>query len=138
MGPGGALPALRHGPGRLLVAVYAVFALSAVARSGYQLATRFEVAPVAYLLSAAAAVVYVVATAALARATARSRAVALVAVSAELVGVLVVGALTATGAVTFGDQSVWSSFGSGYAYVPLVLPLLGLWWLHVARPRRRL
>jgi hypothetical protein len=24
---------------------------------------------------------------------------------------------------------VWSGFGAGYGYVPLVLPFLGLWWL---------
>lgn len=129
-----ALPALRHGPGRLLVAVYGVFALSALARAGYQLLTRFEQAPVAYLLSALAAVVYLVATVSLARATSRSRSVATGAVLLELAGVVVVGSLTATSLVSLGDESVWSGFGSGYGYVPLLLPVLGLWWLRRTRP----
>lgn len=128
--------ALRHGPGRLLVAVYAVFAISASARAGYQLLTRFEQAPVAYLLSGLAAGVYLVATVALARATATSRVVATAAVGTELAGVVVVGALTAAGVLVLGDASVWSSFGAGYGYVPLVLPVVGLWWLHRTRTRR--
>ncbi len=124
--------ALRHGPGRLLVAVYGVFAISASARAGYQLLARFSEAPVAYVLSAVAAGVYLVAAAALAVASDRARVVATVAVLVELVGVVGVGALTATGALVLGDQSVWSDFGSGYGYVPLVLPVLGLWWLRRA------
>ena len=55
------------GPGRLLIAVYAVFAISATARAGYQILTKFSEAPLAYLLSAFAAVVYLVATVSLAK-----------------------------------------------------------------------
>ena len=29
----------------------------------------------------------------------------------------------------FPDKTVWSHFGSGYGFVPLVLPVLGLLWL---------
>ena len=116
------------GPGRLLVAVYAVFAVAASARAGVQLATRFDEAPVAYLLSALAAAVYVVATVALAR---DLRRLAVLAVGFELVGVLVVGALSFVLADVFPDQTVWSGFGMGYAYVPLVLPVLGLLRLRV-------
>ena len=115
--------------------MYAVFALSATARAGYQLATDFSAAPLAYLLSALAAVVYVVATAALARATPAARRVAWAAVGTELVGVLAVGAAGALDAAAFPDQTVWSGFGAGYGYVPLVLPLLGLAWLRATRPR---
>ena len=116
------------GPGRLLVAVYAVFAVAASARAGVQLATRFDEAPVAYLLSALAAAVYVVATVALAR---DLRRLAVLAVGFELVGVLVVGALSFVLTDAFPDQTVWSGFGMGYAYVPLVLPVLGLLRLRV-------
>ena len=114
------------GPGRLRVAVYATFAIAASSRAAYQLATRFSDAPVAYLLSALAAVVYVVATVALLR---DARRLALGCVVFELVGVLVVGALTAFDVVDFPDATVWSVFGQGYGYVPLVLPVLGLLWL---------
>jgi hypothetical protein len=117
------------GPGRLLVAVYGVFAISATARAGYQLATKLSEAPVAYLLSALAALVYVVATVSLARSTPTARRVAWTAVVVELVGVLAVGTLTLVDAADFPEATVWSGFGSGYGYVPLVLPLLGIAWL---------
>jgi len=29
----------------------------------------------------------------------------------------------------FPEASVWSDFGIGYGWVPLVLPLVGLWWI---------
>ena len=115
------------GIGRLLVAVYAVFAVSSSARAIYQLATKFEDAPVAYSLSALAAVVYIVATVALAKT--RFRKLALRAVAFELSGVLLVGILSYTNPELFAHPSVWSKFGQGYGYVPLVLPILGLIWL---------
>ena len=115
-----------HGFGRVLVAVYAVFALAASARSVYQLATKAGEAPVAYALSAVAGVVYVVATLALAT---DHRRLATGTIGFELAGVLVVGALTLVDSSLFPDQTVWSDFGSGYGFIPLVLPLVGLWWL---------
>ena len=121
---------LSSGPGRPLTAVYSVFAAAASARAGLQLATRFSQAPVAYLLSAGAALVYVVATVALLR---DLRRLALAAVLVELVGVFVVGTLSYADRAAFPDQTVWSGYGSGYGYVPLVLPLLGLLWLRRAR-----
>ena len=117
---------LGTGPGRPLTAVYGVFALAASARAGLQLATKYSDAPVAYLLSAVAAVVYVVATVALLR---DHRRVATAAVLVELAGVLVVGTLSYADRAAFPDQTVWSGYGSGYGYVPLVLPVLGLLWL---------
>lgn len=119
----------REGPGRLLVAVYGVFAISATARAGYQVVSKLDEAPVAYLLSALAAVVYLVATVSLARSTETSRRIAWGAVLLELVGVLTVGTLTLVDAADFPDATVWSGFGRGYGYVPLVLPVLGLLWL---------
>lgn len=123
------------GPGRVLVAVYGVLAVAATARSGVQVARDLSQAPVAYSLSALAAVVYLVATVALARGgTGHWRAVAWVAVTVELVGVLVVGALSVAVPRLFPDATVWSGFGAGYGYVPLVLPVLGLVWLWRTRP----
>jgi hypothetical protein len=126
--------ALRHGPGRLLVAVYAVFALSATARAGYQLIAQFHRAPLAYLLSAFSGVVYCVATVALARASQASRRVALLTIGIELVGVLTIGTFTLADRSAFHDSTVWTYYGSGYGFVPLVLPLLGLAWLRRNRP----
>ncbi|GAA3458242.1 hypothetical protein ACFFSW_03300 [Saccharothrix longispora] len=117
----------RSGPGRLLIAVYGIFALAASARSGVQLATRFGDAPLAYLLSALAAAVYVVATLALAGVA--PRRVAYFACGVELAGVVLVGASSLLLPGAFPDATVWSDFGRGYGFVPLVLPVLGLLWL---------
>ena len=95
------------GPGRVLVAIYALFALAAGARAGVQLATKFSEAPVAYLLSALAAVVYVVATIGLARGGRGGRRTAVVACSVELTGVLVVGTLSLLDRSAFPDSTVW-------------------------------
>jgi hypothetical protein len=119
-------PARPTGPARLLVAVYGIFALAAGARAAVQLSTRLSEAPVAYLLSAFAAVVYIVATAGLARGGRGGRRVALVAITVELVGVLAVGTLSLTDPAAFPDETVWSAYGRGYFFVPLVLPVLGL------------
>jgi hypothetical protein len=119
----------RTGPGRLLVAVYGLFALSATARAAVQIATKFGHAPVAYLLSALAAVVYIVATVTLASGRPRARRIALVSCSVELVGVLAVGTWSLADRATFPDATVWSGYGSGYGFVPLVLPVFGLLWL---------
>lgn len=117
------------GFGRILVAVYATFALAATARAAVQLATKFHEAPLAYLLSALSALVYIVATVALGRTGATARRVATYAVGFELVGVLAVGTLSLVDAEAFPDQTVWSDYGQGYLFIPVVLPLVGLWWL---------
>lgn len=120
------------GFGRLLVAVYAVFAISATARSVYQLSTKFADAPFAYGLSALSGIVYIVATWALAT---DRRVVAWIAVGFEFAGVLGVGLLTTVAPDVFADDTVWTHFGAGYGYVPLILPMVGLWWLWRTRPR---
>jgi hypothetical protein len=127
--------ARRSGPGRVLIAVYGVFALAASARAGVQIATRFHDAPVAYLLSAFAAVVYIVATVTLARSGRTSHRIAVTSCSIELIGVLTVGTYSLTDSAAFPDATVWSSYGSGYGFVPLVLPVLGLLWLRRVAPR---
>lgn len=125
------------GPGRILVLVYGIFALSAGARAAVQIATKFADAREAYLLSAFAAVVYLLAAVGLARSGPTARRVATAAVLIELVGVLVVGTLSRVYPEQFPDATVWSGYGEGYGFVPLMLPVLGLWWLwHTGRRRR--
>jgi hypothetical protein len=114
------------GPGRLLIAIYAIFALAATARSLYQLATKFNDAPIAYSLSALSALVYIVATVALARGLSRLATGALI---FELIGVIVVGTLSIVLPADFHHATVWSWYGAGYACVPVLLPIWGLWWL---------
>jgi hypothetical protein len=116
----------RSGLGRVLVFVYGIFALSATARAVVQLTTQASDAPLAYSLSLFSGIVYIVATWALA--TDRRR-IALAAVLIELTGVLVVGTTSLLAPQDYPDATVWSDYGSGYGYVPLVLPVVGLWWL---------
>ena len=115
------------GPGRLLIAIYGVFALSASARALFQLVTKFDEAPIAYLLSLLSGLVYVFATFALG--SDRFRRFARPLVLFELAGVIVVGGLSLVVPDLFNHPSVWSGFGIGYGFVPLILPILGLVWL---------
>ncbi len=124
---------VNRGFGRVLVVIYGVFALAATARSFVQIATRFDEAPVAYLLSAAAALIYIVATVALARGDRTSTRVAVVAIGIELAGVVIVGFASLLAPEAFPQASVWSAFGRGYLYIPVILPIVGLWWLHRTR-----
>lgn len=115
---------------RIVVAVYAVLSAAAVGRSSYQIFTKFDEAPLAYTLSGLAAAVYVIATVAVAlSARPRLRLLAFATVGFELAGVLGIGALSVLRPELFPDATVWSDFGAGYVFIPLVLPVLGLWWL---------
>ena len=131
------------GPGRILVAVYAVLAVAAAGRSGFQIVDRFDEAPIAFSLSAVAAVVYIVATLALAF---RWDVLAWFTIGFELLGVLAVGALSifapdvvGLGTVPLFDRAwgregtVWALFGLGYVCIPLVLPIIGLVYLALTR-----
>jgi len=117
------------GPGRILIALYAIFAVGASSRAVVQLATRYHEAPIAYLLSAFAAVVYVVATFALARTGNTWWWVALAACTVEFAGMLIVGTISILPSTHFPDSTVWSVYGRGYLFIPTVLPLAGLLWL---------
>ncbi len=124
------------GIGRVLVVLYAIMALAATGRSFVQIVREFDAAPLAYALSAASAVVYIVATLALIFSASRAwYVIAWVAISFELVGVLVVGTLSIVLPDLFDHPTVWSWFGAGYVWIPLVLPFLGLWWLVTHRAR---
>jgi hypothetical protein len=122
-------PSRPLGVGRLLILVYAVFAISSTARASFQIITKFEDAPLAYSLSLLSAVVYVLATVSLARSGPTWQKVAVYSVIFELVGVLTIGTLSFVAPELFDHASVWSGFGSGYGYLPLVLPVLGLIWI---------
>jgi hypothetical protein len=122
------------GVGRVLVVVYAILALAATGRSVFQILTKFDSAPVAYSLSALAAVVYIVATIALVIPRDWAYVLACAAIGFELLGVLVVGTLSVVDPQLFPDDTVWSQFGRGYLFIPLVLPILGISWLWKRRP----
>jgi hypothetical protein len=121
----------------VLVAVYGLFALSASARAAVQIATKFSHAPVAYLLSAFAGVVYIIATVTLTNGSPTARRIAVVSCSIEFAGVLAVGTWSLADPASFPDATVWSGYGSGYGFVPLVLPVFGLLWLRYWAKRTR-
>jgi len=109
----------------VLAAAYTVLAVAAGARAAVQLATRADAAPVPYALSAVAAAVYLVLAVALRRGG-RWRAVAAGAAAVELAGVLAVGTWEQVAGVPWPDATVWSGYGAGYGWAPLVLPVVAL------------
>jgi hypothetical protein len=119
----------RTGPGRLLVAIYGLFALAASSRAAVQIATKFHHAPVAYVLSAFAGVVYIIATVTLTAGSRTARRICVVSCSIEFIGVVAVGTWSVLDPASFPDATVWSDYGIGYGFVPLVLPVFGLLWL---------
>jgi hypothetical protein len=123
------VPKQSLGVGRVLIAIYAIFAISATARATYQLIREFDQAPLAYSLSAISAVVYLLATYSLSKSEAKWQRIALYTIWFELVGVIAVGLLSLGLPDLFAHPSVWSNFGAGYAFIPLLLPILGLLWL---------
>ncbi|MEW1684503.1 hypothetical protein ACIHBQ_28490 [Streptomyces sp. NPDC052492] len=126
---------LTGGPGVLLVWLYGVMVVGAVSRSVYQIATEFDRAPLAYSLSALAGVVYGFITYTLVRGGEKARKAALVCCAAELVGVLTVGTWTWVEPSAFPDATVWSDYGMGYLFIPVLLPLTAVYWLRRARPQ---
>jgi len=124
---------LGSGPGRVLLWFYGVFTVAAASRSIVQMILDFDRAPLAYVLSALAAVVYGFITYSLARGGERARRSALVCCAAELLGVLVVGTWTLVAPSAFPDATVWSDFGMGYLFIPVILPITGMIWLRRAK-----
>ena len=126
--------AVASGPGRVLISVYGLFSLATCSRAGVQLVTQFHQAPVAYLLSAFSAVVYVAATVFMVRKGPLAHRLAVIACSIELIGVIGIGTFSVLTPQDFPHATVWSGFGVGYGYVPLVLPMIGLLWLRRTAP----
>lgn len=126
---------LTSGPGTLLVWFYGVMVIGAVSRSAYQIATEFDRAPLAYSLSAVAGVVYAFITYTLVRGGETARRVAQVCCAAELAGVLIVGTWTLVDSSAFPDATVWSDYGMGYVFIPVLLPISALYWLRKGAQR---
>ncbi|GAA3657514.1 membrane protein [Nocardioides ginsengisoli] len=133
-GERGEVAALSHGWGRALVFVYGLFAVAATGRSAVQLGLEPGKAPLAYSLSLVAAVLYLVATTCLLLGGRTGWRIAGIAVTIELLGVLSVGTLSYLATDLFPDKTVWSHFGQGYGFLPLVLPVAGLVWLRHTSP----
>ena len=87
-------PTKMSGIGRVLVAVYGVLALAAFGRSLVQIISKFDEAPLAYSLSALAALVYIVATIALVKRGVLWYRIAWATIVFEFLGVIVIGILS--------------------------------------------
>lgn len=120
---------LISGPGMLLVWLYGVMVVGAVSRSAVQISTEFDKAPLAYSLSAVAGLVYAFITYSLVRGGDTARRAAFVCCALELAGVLIVGTWTLVEPSAFPDATVWSDFGVGYLFIPVLLPLSAMYWL---------
>jgi hypothetical protein len=128
-----------HGVGAVLVFVYAILAIGATSRAIYQIATVFDKAPLPITLSAVSGVIYILATVALILPAPAWYRVAWVTISFELLGVLVIGTLSIVdpvfaGSAKISDGTVWSYYGRGYVFIPVILPILGMLWLSKHRP----
>jgi hypothetical protein len=125
------------GPGRTLIVFYFIMTIAALARSIFEIAVHLDRAPFAYLLSLLAGLIYLVATIGLVTPGRAAYRTAAVAITAELVGVLVVGTLSVLNPSLFpltGDRgTVWAYYGLEYLLIPLALPVLGLLFLRSQR-----
>ncbi|MFE2431850.1 hypothetical protein ACFXJ5_34625 [Streptomyces sp. NPDC059373] len=128
-------PGIGQGPGRLLLSLYGVFTVAALSRAIVQISMQFDEAPLAYTLSLVAGIIYAVITVALWRGGEAARRVALVSCTVELIGVLVVGTMTVVDSSAFPDQTVWSDYGIGYLFLPVIVPVSGLLWLRRSGPQ---
>ena len=123
------------GVSRVLMFAYGVLAISAGVRAMFQVATKWSQAPLAYTLTTVAALIYGVACFGFGRRSPEIWRITFGVCSFELLGVVLVGLLTLIEPQWFPKATVWSDFGIGYGFAPLILPLVGLWWL--TRPRTR-
>ena len=117
----------------VLIVVYSILGLAAAGRATVQIMESFAEAPLAYTLSAVSAGLYVLIAVALWRGW---ETVALVGSSIELAGVLLVGTLGIVDSDLWPDETVWTGYGSGYGWVPVLLPLAAVYFLIKGRQRR--
>jgi hypothetical protein len=115
--------------GQILVLSYGFFAVAAGSRALYQLLNNWQAAPLPISLSLCAALVYLLAGYGMSQRRAFTWKLTLVACGIELAGVVGVGVLSMVAPTLFPRATVWSLFGAGYFYLPLVLPILGIAWL---------
>ena len=126
----------RPGPGRALAATYTLFALAAGSRAAVELIVQPGRAPVAYGLSVLSAACYLIGALAFRQQTTLARRIALVACAFELLAVLIIGSLTLQHPARWGDETVWSAYGYGYGFIPVLLPVMGLIYLRRVAPRK--
>jgi len=115
--------------GVILAISYPILAISTGFRAVYQLFFKDGVTIyLAAVLSAVAALLYLIATIGFAVREKWAWRISVVALGLEMALVLLVGTLSLIIPDTIG-RTVWRYFGIDYAFFPLIQPLLGLLWL---------
>lgn len=117
----------------LLTLVYGFWAVAALSRAIYQYLVRRPESFVPTHISAFVGALYLLILLGLRRRSRRAWSITFALLVVELAGVLVVGAVDLIWR-PFPYTTVWSGFGAGYLYIPLVLPIVGIWWMLRARP----
>jgi len=111
-----------------LIFFYGLWALAALGRAAYQYGFRRPADATPTHISTFVGLLYLAIIAGLRRRSARAWRITLALLTVELAGVLIVGTLDLVWR-PFPYASVWSQYGSGYFFMPLLMPLAGLAWL---------
>jgi hypothetical protein len=108
---------------------YGLWAFSALGRSSWEYLFKQNVTTYAPAhLSTFVGVLYIFIIVGLRHRSPRWWWATLVLLAVELVGVLIVGTIDIIWH-PFPYATVWSSYGRGYFFMPLLLPFAGLWWM---------
>ena len=107
---------------------YGLWAFSALGRSSWEYLFKQNVTTyVPAHLSTFVGLLYILIIVGLRRRSPRWWWVTLGLLTVELAGVLIVGTIDLIR--PFAYATVWSQYGRGYFFMPLVLPFVGLWWM---------
>lgn len=117
-----------------LVFFYGLWAVAAISRALYQYAVRRPPDLTPTHISLFVGALYVLIILGMRRRSPAAWRATLALLAVELLGVLVVGAVDVVWR-PFPYTTVWSGFGAGYLYMPLLLPAAGIWWM--LRPATR-
>jgi hypothetical protein len=107
---------------------YGLWSFSALGRSSYKYLFKHPATFVPAHLSTFVGVLYIFIIVGLRKRTPRWWWITLGLLVVELAGVLVVGKIDVIWR-PFPYATVWSNYGIGYFFMPLVLPFVGLWWM---------
>ena len=113
---------------------YGLWAVAALSRAGYQYLFRRPLDLTPTHISLFVGLLYVLIIAGLRRHTPGAWWLTLALLLVELAGVLLIGTIDLLWR-PFPYSSVWSAYGAGYLFMPLVLPIVGL--LYLTRPATR-
>lgn len=120
-------PAARGGADALAF-FYGLWAVAALSRALYQYLVRRPPDLTPTHISLFVGALYVLIIVGLRRRSPGAWRLTLALLAVELAGVLLVGTVDVLWR-PFPYTSVWSGYGAGYLFMPLVLPVAGLWWL---------